>query len=46
MHLDLFPAHEVKDAPGGASSATEPGHQDVGVENGFCDGDSDEARSF
>ena len=39
MHLDLVPPHEVKNAPGGASSAAEGGHEDIGVENSVCSSD-------
>ena len=43
VHLDLFQAHQVEDAPGGALSAAEGGHQDVCVENGLCVRDSDDS---
>jgi hypothetical protein len=39
VHLDLVPPHEVKNAPGGTSSATESDHKDIGVENGVCSSD-------
>lgn len=37
MHLDLVPAHQIKDAPGGSSSAAERGDKDIGVEDRIGD---------
>jgi hypothetical protein len=48
VHLDLFSAHKIEDAPGGASPAAESGHEDIGVEDGVCSSDDEKSglRSF
>ena len=35
MDQDLLLPHQIEDAPGGASSAPQSGHENVGVENGI-----------
>jgi hypothetical protein len=46
MHLDLFLAHQIQDAPGSAVPAAERSHENIGIEYGFRVGNGDGERNY